>query len=47
MAIAGTMAAALGEWKADGSWIKRLNPGHAAQAGVVAALRRRVILDLV
>ncbi|MCC6532990.1 MAG: MmgE/PrpD family protein [Burkholderiales bacterium] len=36
--IAGTQAAGLEEWKADGSWIKRLHPGKAAEGGVLAAL---------
>ena len=26
------------EWKADGSWIKRLHPGKAAHSGILAAL---------
>jgi 2-methylcitrate dehydratase PrpD len=38
LGIAGTQAAGLEEWKADGSWIKRLHPGKAAEAGVLAAL---------
>lgn len=38
LGIAGSMAAGLEEWKADGSWIKRMNAGHAAQSGVLAAL---------
>jgi len=41
LGIAGTQAAGLEEWKQDGSWIKRLHPGHAAQAGVLAALLAR------
>jgi 2-methylcitrate dehydratase PrpD len=36
--IAGTQAAGLVEWRADGSWIKRLHPGMAAQSGVNSAL---------
>jgi len=36
--IAGTQAAGLEEWKADGSWIKRLHPGKAAESGVLAVL---------
>lgn len=35
--IAGTQACGLTEWRADGSWIKRLHPGRAAQSGVLAA----------
>jgi 2-methylcitrate dehydratase PrpD len=38
LGIAGTQAAGLEEWKADGSWIKRLHPGKAAEGGVLAAL---------
>lgn len=38
LGIAGTQAAGSTEWQADGSWIKRLNTGHAARAGVTAAL---------
>ncbi len=38
LGIAGTQAAGLVEWRADGSWIKRLHPGMAAQSGVNAAL---------
>jgi 2-methylcitrate dehydratase PrpD len=37
LGIAGTQAFGLGEWRADGSWIKRLHPGRAAQSGVLAA----------
>lgn len=36
--IAGTQAAGLEEWKADGSWIKRLHPGKAAESGMLAVL---------
>jgi len=36
--IAGTLASGLEEWKADGTWIKRLHPGRAAQSGILAAL---------
>lgn len=36
--IAGTQAAGLGEWSADGSWIKRLHPGKAAESGILAVL---------
>ena len=35
--IAGTQACGLTEWRADGSWIKRLHPGRAASNGVLAA----------
>ena len=35
--IAGTMASGSIEYLADGSWTKRLNPGWAAHAGIVAA----------
>lgn len=35
--IAGTMASGSIEYVADGSWTKRLNPGWAAHAGIVAA----------
>ncbi len=35
--IAGTQASGLTEWRADGSWIKRLHPGRAANSGVLAA----------
>ena len=35
--IAGTQACGLTEWRADGSWIKRLHPGRAASSGVLAA----------
>lgn len=37
LGIAGTQASGLTEWRADGTWIKRLNPGRAAQSGVLAA----------
>jgi len=36
--IAGTQAAGLGEWAADGSWIKRLHPGKSAEAGILAVM---------
>jgi 2-methylcitrate dehydratase PrpD len=36
--IAGTQAAGLQEWKSDGSWIKRLNAGKAAESGVLATM---------
>jgi len=35
--IAGTQASGLTEWRADGSWIKRLHPGRAAHSGVLSA----------
>jgi 2-methylcitrate dehydratase PrpD len=35
--IAGTMAAGSLEYLSDGSWTKRLNPGWAGHAGIVAA----------
>jgi 2-methylcitrate dehydratase PrpD len=38
LGIAGTQAAGLEEWKADGSWIKRLHPGKAAHSGLLSAL---------
>lgn len=38
LAIAGTQAAGLTEWRSDGSWIKRLHPGRSAQAGVLAGM---------
>ena len=37
LGIAGTQAFGLTEWRTDGSWIKRLHPGRAAQSGVLAA----------
>ena len=37
LGIAGTQAAGLTEWRADGSWIKRLHPGRSASNGVLAA----------
>jgi 2-methylcitrate dehydratase PrpD len=37
LGIAGTQASGLTEWRADGSWIKRLHPGRAAHAGVLSA----------
>jgi 2-methylcitrate dehydratase PrpD len=37
LGIAGTQAAGLTEWRADGSWIKRLHPGRSASSGVLAA----------
>ncbi len=39
--IAGSQAAGLLEWKADGSWTKRFQAGHAAKAGVISALLAR------
>jgi len=41
LGIAGTQASGLTEWKADGSWIKRLHPGRAAHAGVLSAYLAR------
>ncbi|HEV8654225.1 MAG TPA: MmgE/PrpD family protein [Candidatus Limnocylindria bacterium] len=37
MGIAGTMASGSLEYLADGAWTKRLNPGWAGHAGIVAA----------
>jgi 2-methylcitrate dehydratase PrpD len=37
LGIAGTQASGLTEWRADGSWIKRLHPGRSAHAGVLSA----------
>lgn len=37
LGIAGTQASGLTEWRSDGSWIKRLHPGRAAQSGILAA----------
>lgn len=37
LGIAGTQASGLTEWRADGSWIKRLHPGRAAHSGILAA----------
>lgn len=37
LGIAGTQASGLGEWRTDGSWIKRLHPGRAAASGLLAA----------
>lgn len=39
--IAGTQASGLTEWRADGSWIKRLHCGRAAHAGVLSAYLAR------
>jgi 2-methylcitrate dehydratase PrpD len=39
--IAGSQAAGIIEYLADGSWTKRLHPGWAGHAGVVAALLAR------
>ena len=39
--IAGTQAAGLEEWKADGSWIKRLHPGKSAESGLLAVMLAR------
>jgi len=38
LGISGTQAAGLEEWKADGSWIKRMHPGKAAHSGILSAL---------
>lgn len=38
LGIAGTQACGLEEWKTDGSWIKRLHPGKAAENGLLAVL---------
>src|SRR2546430_9430229 len=37
LGVVGTLAAGSLEYLSDGSWSKRLNPGWAAHAGVVAA----------
>lgn len=37
LGIAGSMAAGIFEYLADGSWVKRLHPGWAGHAGVTAA----------
>jgi 2-methylcitrate dehydratase PrpD len=41
LGIAGTQACGLTEWRADGSWIKRLHPGRAAASGVFSACLAR------
>ncbi len=41
LGIAGSMAAGIFEYLADGSWVKRLHPGWAGHAGVSAALLAR------
>jgi 2-methylcitrate dehydratase PrpD len=41
LGIAGSMAAGIIEYLADGSWTKRLHPGWAAQSGMSAALMAR------
>ena len=41
LGIAGSMAAGIIEYLADGSWTKRLHPGWAAQSGINAALMAR------
>jgi 2-methylcitrate dehydratase PrpD len=41
LGIAGTQAFGLGEWRADGSWIKRFHPGRAAQSGILSSLLAR------
>lgn len=38
MGIAGSQAAGLLEWKAQGTWTKRLQAGHPAMCGVLSAL---------
>ena len=38
LGIAGTMASGSLEYLSDGAWTKRLNPGWAGHAGIVAAL---------
>lgn len=38
LGIAGSQAAGLLEWKADGTWTKRLQAGHPAMTGVLSAL---------
>jgi 2-methylcitrate dehydratase PrpD len=38
MGLAGSQAAGLLEWKAQGTWSKRYQAGHAAMCGVVSAL---------
>jgi len=37
LGIVGTQASGLTEWRSDGSWIKRLHPGRAAQSGFLSA----------
>jgi 2-methylcitrate dehydratase PrpD len=39
--IAGSQAAGLLEWKADGTWTKRMQAGHPAMTGVMSALLAR------
>ncbi len=39
--IAGTQASGIEEWKADGTWTKRMHPGTAAQSGILACLLGR------
>jgi 2-methylcitrate dehydratase PrpD len=39
--IAGSQAAGLLEWKADGTWTKRLQAGHPSMTGVMSALLAR------
>jgi 2-methylcitrate dehydratase PrpD len=41
LGIAGSMAAGIIEYLADGSWTKRMHPGWAAQSGLRAALLAR------
>ena len=38
LGLAGSQAAGLRQGSHDGSWVKRLHPGWAAQAGIVASL---------
>jgi 2-methylcitrate dehydratase PrpD len=39
--IAGTQASGLEEWKTDGTWIKRMHPGKAAQSGSLRLLAKK------
>ncbi|HEY56322.1 MAG TPA: MmgE/PrpD family protein [Dehalococcoidia bacterium] len=41
LGIAGSQAAGSMEFLTDGSWVKRLHPGWAAQSGIIAALLAR------
>jgi len=47
LGIAGSQAAGSMEFLADGSMTKRLHPGWAAHAGVMAALLARVTIEVV
>lgn len=38
LGLAGSQACGLQEWKADGSWTKRMHSGKAAEAGVLSAM---------